>query len=134
MKLTKKELAQKAAHITALTGARGNLEAAFEVYQQAIADAAEAMQPAINAYEEAREAAAEWVEDIASQYNDLIADRSEKWQESEAGTLAAAWAEEWQNCQLEPLELRFPEPELDDITSIEEDHVEMLEQLPDEAG
>lgn len=50
------------------------------------------------------------IEDIANELESYIGERSEKWQESDAGDAAGEWLSELQNAALEDVELlEFPE-------------------------
>ncbi len=48
-------------------------------------------------------------DDIVSQMDEYMSDRSEKWQESAAGQNYEAWKSEWENAQIEPIEIEMPE-------------------------
>lgn len=66
-----------------------------------------------------------FVTEIASRFRDDYDERSERWQESEAGQNASAFVEDWENAQLddvEPMRLLIPDaPEFEESLNLPEE-------------
>lgn len=63
-------------------------------------------------------------EEIADSLEAYKNERSEKWQESEAGSDYESWIDSWRDCELDDIDFEFPEqmgiPELDAAESLEQ--------------
>jgi len=68
------------------------------------------------------------IEDIASEVQSEIDDKSEKWQEGDRGQAIIDWQSDLENFEFEALEM------LDDIEVPELDHDGQLENLPEQAN
>ncbi len=108
----------------------GGLEQAVSTSNEVMAEEWEAVEAAVNAYNEIVEEANEWKGEIASEMQGYIDDRSEKWQEGERGQAYMARQQEYQDNDLEAIELDQPEP-LELSTG---DQAENLEGLAEEIG
>jgi hypothetical protein len=83
---------------------------------------------AIEVYNERVDDARAFAEGVASEMDDYMSDRSDRWQESDAGSAYSAWKEEWENADFSPLDM-------EDLPTVEEPELtaaETLEQLPEE--
>lgn len=90
----------------------------------ALLAATEAHNLAIAGYNEVLDEARSFAFDIANEIESYTTERSEKWQEGDAGQAYSAWLDEWQ--QWSPDDLTpVDEPEL-----AEPDHIEELNNLP----
>lgn len=96
------------------------------------------VEEAVDEYNSAVEDAEQFRTDITSEMEDYRADRSEKWQESDAGQQYQEWVSAWEE-ELRVIEISRPDPidadepealSLDDF----EDAAESLENYPDSAS
>lgn len=123
-RLSKAQLKERDALSEKMRNARADLE-------KAINDAYEAGGTISNAhsvYKEAVEEAASWRENLVSEMDSYASDRSDKWQESDAGQAFEEWKSEWEGAELEVEELEAP-----DLDEIAPDRAETLDELPEEA-
>ena len=94
--------------------------------KNAVDDAVAEMNAAIERYNEAMEEARGFVEDLANIANEYMGERSEKWQEGEAGQAYQEWIFALENVdfsEVEEVKVEYPD---------EPDHADQLEQLPTE--
>jgi hypothetical protein len=96
-KLTKQESEEHAELTDALRVALGALDDAVRVYNEALTALNDPLVKAIADYNEALQATQRFAEDIASQADSDISDKSDKWQEGDKGRAAVAWKDEWEN-------------------------------------
>ena len=82
----------------------------------------------LEAYNELLTEANGVIEDIASEVQSEIDDKSEKWQEGDRGQAIIDWQSDLENFEFEALEM------LDDIEVPELDHDGQLENLPEQAN
>lgn len=127
-KLTKVEVEQRDQLVAALNTKYAALEDAVSEYNAKLAELREPLQHALDGYNEAVEQARGFAEDIASQIDNDIEDKSEKWQESERGEAAIAWRDEWQGIDLSEIDLDLP----GDLEVEATDHAADLEALSSE--
>ena len=131
-KLTKQDLARRAAIISDLREAYTTLEAAVAEYNEKIAALAEPVTQALANYNEAVAAAQGFREDIVSQADEDISSKSEKWQEGEKGSAASEWKDEWESADIEELSLDLPAE--DGISLDDADAADTLEGLAEESA
>jgi chromosome segregation ATPase len=81
---------------------------------------------AIQGYNEVVKEVSEWRDSITSQMEDYASERSEKWEDSDAGSSYSDWKTEWENLDTEEVEL------LDEIDLAEASLAEELNELPEE--
>lgn len=82
---------------------------AMDTIREAIGDLNESC---IAVHNETVEKASAFVESVAEEFRDQYDERSERWQESEAGQAALAFVEEWENADVETVEsVRFATPD-----------------------
>src|SRR2546423_1733543 len=67
--------------------------------------AASAVEAVVEAYNTVLEEAREFAADVRSDIEEYISKRSEKWQESETGQSYASWLSEWENLELDDLDV-----------------------------
>ena len=104
------------------------VEDAIAVYNDLVKAARLDVEAALTAYNETLQEVAGFAEDIVSQADQDLSEKSEKWQDSERGQAALAWKEEWDTAMFEQLEIEFP----DDIEAPEPTHADDLEALATE--
>lgn len=85
--LTKKQVAER-------NQIASDLDTAFEAVEQAVEQ-----------YNDKLSAARDFRDDIVSQMDDYASDRSEKWPESETGQAFAEWKSQWEDGTLEDISL-----------------------------
>jgi hypothetical protein len=128
-KLTTNE-ARKVSELEALLDdTRSELNNEIVRFNETVETLMSAVNNAVDKYNDAIYATAAFCEDIAASYQAEWDEKSEKWQEGDAGDAAANWISQWEShCieQIEPLEA----PTLDEIDS---DAESTLTELPSEA-
>ena len=129
-KLTKSQQHQKQKLIDRMNHARGDLETAVEEYNTAMEEAWGKVEAARDQLQEAIDEADQFRDEIATLQDDYYCERSETWQEGDAGQAYCAWKDEWSNELDEVGELEKPnELELPDTEAID-----ALDGMPDEPG
>jgi hypothetical protein len=68
-----------------------------------------------------------WRDNVVQEMQDYYDERSEKWQQSDKGQAHEAWKRQFDEEELEDVELEKPEPLEPDMA----DAAELLEQLPE---
>lgn len=125
--LSKPNCNQKQGHVDRITSKRDVLDAAIEKYNAQMDELRAVAEAAKDELNEAISDADAWREEINGEQEDYFADRSEKWQEGDAGQSYSAWKESW-SVPLELVEIEFPES----LESPEVAAVDQLENLADE--
>jgi hypothetical protein len=126
-KLTKSQLAQRTTLVTELRAKADSLAATITAYNVAMVDVAKAVNDATVAYNACIETAREFAAEVATEAQVQFDENSEQWQEGTKGTAAAEWIQEWENVDLEDVELDDVEP-LPEIDASE--IAGLLEDLP----
>jgi ElaB/YqjD/DUF883 family membrane-anchored ribosome-binding protein len=129
-KLTVREQKRKGELVTGLRQARSQLEDSISEFNKAVADAKELLKVAEDKYNETLQEARGFCEDMANDWDNQIAERSDSWRESEQAEAAQKLVNEWNGVSLDDVDLDMP----DEIEVPSEDHSEVLEQLPEEAS
>lgn len=125
--LSKRDIGTRDAIIERCREAFAELDAAIEHYNEMVSAAYNDLEAAAQKYNEARDEAQGWCGDIACEIETYREERSEKWQDSEAGQAYTDWQEQYEGCRLERAEFEAPEP-----LAIEfEDAGDTLENLPE---
>lgn len=110
-KLTKHALTERDEITGKLTDTYNALEEALLTFNNAMQTVWDTdVEPAIEAYNAAVEAAKEWRDEQVGEMEQYIDERSEKWEEGEAGQRYTAWKQEYEYLELERVELSMPEP------------------------
>jgi hypothetical protein len=112
VQLSKTDQQRKATLTSALRSKAEELEAAVDSFNTAVSREFEKVQIAVAAYNAAMGEACEFAEAIASDLQNIIDARSEKWQESEASAAASALCEQWERIvgESEAIEVEEPDP------------------------
>lgn len=111
-----------------LRTARTALDNEIEIYNAALNKAWTDLNAKLETYNEAARDAKELAEEVHSDLENFHDERSEKWQESDAGSAFRSWVEEWGNASFDDADRDEPvELDLD-----QEDYAEALESLPQE--
>ena len=111
-----------------LTYAR--LETEVELFNEALAQHWGRVDDACIAYQRVVDDVRNWCEDVATQIQEEIDSHQEKWQDSERGQAFVQWQQEYEQADLEDINLEQPEPLSLDIN----DQSEVLEGLPEGPG
>jgi hypothetical protein len=122
-KLNKTQQDELNAYVTDLATKKQEIDDAWEKFEQAHGELA----TAIGGYNDSLTAAAGWRDGIVQEMSDYQNERSEKWQEGDAGQAYQAWIDEWEGLDLEEVEM----PDMPDAPDFE--HIDAIEQLPIEA-
>lgn len=113
-------------HQKSINEARNALEQAIEKFNIALAANSGPVQAALEVLNEAVVNADTWRGEIADAMEEYAGERSDNWQESDAGSTYRGWIDEWSN-ELEQIDLDLPEPlEVPDCEA-----ADALEQLPE---
>lgn len=104
-----------------------SLEEAIEIFNQYVDGAWVNVETAINNYNEAISDANEWQSGVATEIQDLIESKSEKWQEGDKGQAYTSWKEQYEE-ELEAIELEKP----DKVSFDGDNPSELLDQKPEE--
>lgn len=127
-KLSKGQLAEKTKVGAALNTAAEDLRAAIEKYNETAAEQWVAVAEAVEKYNNAIAETDDFRNDVIATMEDFRAEKSDKWQEGEAGEAYGNWIQEWENIELESCDIDQPDP-LDEPDLVGEEDVD---QLPDE--
>lgn len=127
-KLTKAELEARADLVGKLNDSATALMKTIDEYNDELERLRGPIEDALSAYNELVAEARDFASDVASQADSDIADKSEKWQDSERGQAAIAFKDEWEGLVLEDVEIDFPE----ELSVDEPDHAGILESATDE--
>ena len=105
-KLSKDQLADRDVRLATLEETCEALVGAVDEYNKAIEEAFAKLEPLVKAYNVAVSDAQEFAQEVASDIDDYIRDKSEKWQEGERGQAYIAWRDAWQQWSLETAQRR----------------------------
>ena len=128
-KLTKHDAARRAEHVEKLTEAAAKLEDAVVVFNAGLEQLKGPLTAALAEYNSVLAEARGFAEDIASQADSELDEKSERWRDSDRGQAAVAFKDEWEGLALDELELELP----DEARLPDEDHAAVLEGAPTEA-
>ena len=126
--LTEPDIARRNALCVQVQSAREDLDVAITAYNAAVEDAFVHVQAAADVYNSLIEEAKEWAENIASQIEDYIQERSAQWQDGEQGQAYDAWRLEYEGVFLDPADIEAPDP----LDWDGEDAASILEGLPED--
>ena len=129
-RLNRKQSSEKASHVQAINTAKEKLEEVILEYNSKMGAAWGPVQEALDKLNQAVAEANEFRDDICTQQQDYYDERSEKWQEGDAGSSYSSWMEEWDS-ELE--EVRMEPPEELEVPDCSE-ALDQLEQLPEEVS
>lgn len=128
-KLTKTEAARRNGLAKALAERADALRDGIECFNAAASEHWAEVEAARDEYNRALEEARSFVEEVREARQAEFDDKSERWQEGERGEAAAAWLAEWEQPDLDDVELDGPEP----VEEPDLGHAEALVDLPDAA-
>lgn len=128
-KLTKTQVTARDKHAEDIRNAIAELNGDIEIYNKAIEEAKSNLEPAITKLNECLEAARNWRDEVVAEMDDYAGNRSEKWSEGDAGQTFESWKQEFENLELEDVEIEFPE----ELDVVEDDRSEAVDNLPEVA-
>lgn len=128
LKLSREQLAMRDAIVLRLRTTGNDLDDAIATFNEALEAARLAVQPHVDAYGEALEAARVFANKIAHDMQEEIDGRSERWQVSDKGQAAIALQEAWDSLDLESVDLGIP----DDVDALDLDTADALADAPTE--
>ena len=129
-KLSKGDLARREKLVKELGEALAEVTAAVEAFNTGIDTLRTDIEQAVADYNEVVAEAKGFADDIASQAENEIDEKSDAWREGERGQAAEEWQGEWANLDLDEIEVDIPDP----IDFDEPDHGSALEEAPEEAS
>jgi hypothetical protein len=127
-KLDKQQLKRKAELLEAAFAAREATSLAVGGFNEAMAEAWKHVEESLAALNTAVVDLNAFREEVVQGMEDFAGERSEKWQESEAGQAYESWKDEWDGCRVEEVELERPADVDEPDVSFED-----FDGLPDEA-
>jgi|SRR6185503_2787035 len=127
-KLTKAESAEREQVLQQLNDAWTAYEDELSKAKEAIQAVYDSLNAKLGDYRTAIEEATRVSEEIGNRLREEWDGKSEKWQESDAGTSANEMVEQWENVQFDEVEDLDP-PDIEEVNS---DHCETFEGLPTE--
>lgn len=128
-KLSKAEIASRDRLAKAVEEKADALRAEIDGYNVAVAEAWEKVADAELAYKAALGDVRSFVEKVHADRQAEYDEKSERWQEGERGEAAAAWLAEWEQPDLDDVELEEPEP----VGEPDLEHADVLSGLPEGA-
>lgn len=108
-KLSKAQSTQLDTIADALVERYDALDTAIGAYNAAMEEAWTAVDEALGAYNETLSEARELRGDIVDQIQNHIDDKSEKWQDSDKGQAYESWRQQWEQIDLEEVEIDKPD-------------------------
>lgn len=94
--------------VTRFRELKTELEESISKYNEAVSEAFKEVAEAKDALNEAIKDGASFRDDIVSEMDEYVGDRSEKWQESDAAQEYESWKSEWEQCELEEIDIEEP--------------------------
>lgn len=129
-KLDKRDRKRRDEIVERLLASREKLEVAISDYNDAIEKAQTDLEEHIDDYNLILDDAIGLVDDVVSQAESDMEERSEKWQESDRGQAVQTWIDAIREIDLEAIKIDFPDP----IEMAEEElsHADQISDMPDE--
>lgn len=128
-KLTKEELATRAALVQDLTEAANRLDVAVSEYNKMVDEHRPDVEKILSDYNNILSRAEEFCSGIAGTAETDMGDKSEKWMESEKGEAAQEYVNAWEGITLDEITIDWP----DELVVGELGHATELDELPQEA-
>ena len=106
--LTKKHLMERNELSLQLQHAYAELETEVECYNEAINEQFQKVADAQKVYQSVVQRSRDWCEDVAAEIQEEIDSHHEKWQDSERGQAFVQWQQEYDQYDLEDIDLEQP--------------------------
>lgn len=127
-KLSKEESDLRSDLVKQLNDQHGELEQAINDYNSATGELRGPVEAAIAHYNEVLAKANSFCEQVCMRGEEEYEEKTEKWQESDAGESAQEWLSEWEQIDMDEIEIEWP----DELDMPDTTHSGELEALPDE--
>lgn len=108
-------MARKRELVDKLSEAGQELQAAVNAYNEKCEAEFNAVKEAINDYQAVVGEARSFAEEVAGDIGSYMEEKSEKWLESDRGSAYQQWQSEWENIELEDVDIDEPTPVYCDI-------------------
>ena len=129
-RLSKTQLAEKVRLLERLREAGSKIEEALADFNRKVEEAKAPVEQAVEEYNAVLAEAKAFAEGIAADAQSHYDDKSEKWQYGDRGQAYQAWVGEWENVNLDDLDVELPaEVELPETNAVDE-----LDGIADEPG
>lgn len=109
MKLSKYQQASKLLWEKDLEVARKEIEEAIKTYNDKLEILNENLEGAFQKYNDQIQDCQRFIEEVGETIQGEIDDRSEKWQESDAGQAHQTWLDQWKDCPVLEEDVKLPE-------------------------
>ncbi|WNM70219.1 hypothetical protein [Myxococcus phage Mx1] len=129
-KLDKKQTQRQLELVKSLGNKAGDLREAITVFNEKLAAARVEVEERLKDYNEALDEARGFRDDVVADMEAYVDERSEKWQDSDAGSAYISWKDSWEQLDLEDASLDIP----DDIEDLDDSALGGFEELPVEPG
>jgi uncharacterized coiled-coil DUF342 family protein len=126
--LGKKDAKRKAELVGEIQDKAGELSTAVAKFNEELAKLREDLTATITEYNEVVQTAEEFRADMLSQMQSYFDEKSERWQEGEAGQAYQQWINDWEGGALTQVDLEMP----DDISEPSDEASAELEGLADD--
>jgi hypothetical protein len=126
-KLSRKQEIQKQELAEKMAAAKEGLEVEINAYNGVLQEAWERLEEALSKLNEAIQEAEEFRVEIAGAQEEYYDERSERWQEGDAGQAYQAWKQDW---EMELSEVEMEQP--DDLEMPDAEAIDNFELLNDE--
>lgn len=130
-KLTKDQAAEKSRLTDEIVGAKAKIEQAMQAYNTSVAALRPPVEEVVTQLNNLLAEAREFCSGIAAKAQDDIDEKSDKWQDSDAGQAAMEWQQGWEGVELDDLDYQWPDELEIDIPDYDE-ALEDLEESVDE--
>lgn len=111
-RLSKEQVKEHEELVDAVNGAHQELDGAIKQYNERVAAAHSELAPFVEAFNEAVTKANDFRESVHSDQQAYFDEKSEKWQEGDAGSAYSDWMSQWDEAAIEEVELDDA-PEMD---------------------
>jgi phage/plasmid-associated DNA primase len=108
-RLSAAQISMQKEFVDILNNVENQLKLAITKYNEGVEPLRDAVVSALSEYNEAVQTVKQFCDDVASEADDAIIEKGEKWQNSDKGESVIAWKQEWEEADFEELEIDFPE-------------------------
>lgn len=129
-KITKADQARLDEVSAALQTKAKKLEDAVTLYNAKLAELFAPVQAAVDEFNTELNAAREFRDEVVQRMDDYASDKSDKWSESESGENFASWKSQWEELELDDLEVE--EPDEYALDTDPDDRITCFNDLPTE--
>ena len=125
--ITKADLKLRDELCSQIRKAHEALEVAVDAFNNAMVEPWGAVEDALEKYNSIVSDLESWKEDITSQIQEYIDERSEKWQEGDRGQAYQEWLSAYENTSIESVEMSMPDTVDFNVEGVADD----IESLPE---